>query len=409
MRAELLCTTLLLWGAALLYTQPLAHRAHYAQRMALWLPVLLPLRWLMAELCAPLDSFLPDFGSTLLVSAIIATCTQLRWMAVLYCMAWSMVTAHAAQELYLLLVGNAVLPAAPWLMPALALPLYLLLWATLARHMPSGDQYDIGPRQLSSALLLSLLFEMLYKIIALDPSVHEPAVLPALFAQAYCLTLLYLQTELFKKSAMQKELDALNLLYDLQKKQYRAARRNVQLIYRKCHELKMQIAALRAAPETLPEETLQQAEGAVRLVDAAMNTGNDVLDVVLTEKALACEDKQIAMNCVADGAALDFMEPTDLYALFSSALDNAIEAVEGLEVSRRLIDVLIEARQGFVAINIINPLGPAFAGEGTGRPGGYGLKGIRRIVRQYGGMLDIKTEDGFFTLRAVLPQGGALH
>lgn len=63
-----------------------------------------------------------------------------------------------------------------------------------------------------------------------------------MLTQFYCVTLLYLQTELFKKAAMQKEMDALNLLYDRQRKQYQIARQNVQIINRKCHELKVQIA-----------------------------------------------------------------------------------------------------------------------------------------------------------------------
>ena len=70
-------------------------------------------------------------------------------------------------------------------------------------------------------------------------------VAPAFLTQLYCLTLLYLQTELFKKSAMQKEMDTLNLLYERQRQQYQIARQNVQIINRKCHELKVQIADLR--------------------------------------------------------------------------------------------------------------------------------------------------------------------
>ena len=59
------------------------------------------------------------------------------------------------------------------------------------------------------------------------------------------LTLLYFQTEVFKLSAMQKEMDTLNLLYERQREQYQVARQNVQIINKRCHELKLQIAALR--------------------------------------------------------------------------------------------------------------------------------------------------------------------
>ena len=77
-----------------------------------------------------------------------------------------------------------------------------------------------------------------------------------MLTQFYCVTLLYLQTELFKKAAMQKEMDALNLLYDRQRKQYQIARQNVQIINRKCHELKVQIADLRRLQ---PDEAATQS------------------------------------------------------------------------------------------------------------------------------------------------------
>ena len=35
--------------------------------------------------------------------------------------------------------------------------------------------------------------------------------------------------------------------------------------------------------------------------------------------------KRQRLTCVADGTALDFLEATDLYGLFSIAMDNAIE------------------------------------------------------------------------------------
>ena len=152
-------------------------------------------------------------------------------------------------------------------------------------------------------------------------------VAPAFLTQLYCLTLLYLQTELFKKSAMQKEMDTLNLLYERQRQQYQIARQNVQIINRKCHELKVQIADLRRLnPDAAQEKDLNEAERAVQRYDANADTGNEVLDVVLTEKSMHCEARHITLNCVADGSAVAFVEPGDLYTLFSNALDQAIDA-----------------------------------------------------------------------------------
>lgn len=115
-----------------------------------------------------------------------------------------------------------------------------------------------------------------------------------LIGQFYFITLLYFQSELFKKSAMEKEMNELNLLYERQRQQYQVARQNVQ------------IANLRKlSPEAVPQERIDEAERAARLYDANRNTGTEVLDVVLTEKSLLCESRGIQLNAVANGMKLE--------------------------------------------------------------------------------------------------------
>ena len=69
----------------------------------------------------------------------------------------------------------------------------------------------------------------------------------------------------------------------------------------------------------------------MQIYSAIVRTGNEILDTILTEKSLICENSGIHISCVADGSLLAFMNPVDLYTLFGNALDNAIEAVRKLE------------------------------------------------------------------------------
>ena len=83
----------------------------------------------------------------------------------------------------------------------------------------------------------------------------------------------------------------------------------------------------RLNPDAAKEEAdPNEAERAVQRDHANADTGNEVLDVVLTEKSMHCEARHITLNCVADGSAVAFVEPGDLHALFSNALDQAIDA-----------------------------------------------------------------------------------
>ena len=76
------------------------------------------------------------------------------------------------------------------------------------------------------------------------------------------------------------------------------------------------------------------------IYDNIYQTGNDALDLVLTEKSLLCDEYNIKLSSMIDGAALDFMNTTDVYALFGNLLDNAIESVmKEPDEEKRIISV----------------------------------------------------------------------
>lgn len=87
-------------------------------------------------------------------------------------------------------------------------------------------------------------------------------------------------------------------------------------------------------------------EQEIRSYEAQNKTGNEVLDTILTSKSLYCQQHGITLTCVADGAALDFMDTMDLCSLFGNALDNAIESVEKLPDSeQRLIHLVVTRKR----------------------------------------------------------------
>lgn len=73
--------------------------------------------------------------------------------------------------------------------------------------------YNIGPRQLTSAFFIGILFMFQAALLSGGDMVKTPRslVITVMIGQFYFLTLLYFQTEVFKLSAMQKEMDTLNL------------------------------------------------------------------------------------------------------------------------------------------------------------------------------------------------------
>lgn len=355
-----------------------------------------------------------------LIAAMIYTCVQLRVSETVYLAIWSLLTSQfvmnawrcwrmfSRERLHLAsygTVGMVVFYAAAYLIAAL----------TIARVMPAKGKYYIGPRQLTLALICLFFFEVCDYMMASIPRAHGDVFysMALVFAQFYCLTLLYVQTELFKKSAMARELVAMELLMKQQESQYALSRENIDLINRKCHDLKHQVRALRTMEgEESKEKYLSELEQSMEIYGAIVKTGNEVLDTILSEKSLLCQASGITINCVVDGSRLSFINSADLYAIMGNAIDNAMEAV-GTFAKRemRLIDIAIYTRDKFLVINITNPLdrelrfrnGLPVSTKSKNGYHGFGLRSIRHNVRQYGGHISVTAEGGSFELKMVIP------
>ena len=422
---ELIRYGLLYWCAMTAFCLPLRRRENFKVRLAvslLPLTLLTPLYSLVFRSCFPgeqwMASLLVFTISILLLAGLVAFCVETDWSGAVYCAVWCVISAQLISELWnvliwflrerFLIAGTCPERTLSGSLCALAFTAAccVLLRYTIARSMPFHKMYHVGPRQMSSALVLGLMFTGMFVFLMGKNRAGEPlsTVGIEVVCQFYCLTLMYLQTELFKKSAMQKEMDTLNLLYDRQRQQYQIARQNVQIINRRCHELKVQIADLRKlGVDAAFQKSLDEAETAARLYDAGANTGNEVLDVVLTEKTLLCESRKIQLNAVADGSCLRSFEPSDLYALFANALDHAIEsAVHIQQQERRSIDLLVCVRQNFVVINVISPEREVQMGDN--RTLNYEIKVIKRIVQKYKGTLTTEARNGFFAVKIIFPQ-----
>ena len=256
---SLLVCGIQLWGAALTYWLPLRHSPHFWQRALLCLIPSIPLSTFLLWVDYTPSSLFLRAGAYILFCMwmIFAShsCTQLDWSGANYCAIWGILSALTTFELWQLLVWclaqvNIFLPldqpSALLLQLLFFAAAYCLLRVTVAHSMPYEGSYHIGPRQQISAIILGGMFVLLFLTMqtVTNSGVSQETsifiVVPLALCQLYCITLLYLQTELFKKAAMEKEMNSLNMLYERQRQQYQVAKRNVQIINRKCHELKVQ-------------------------------------------------------------------------------------------------------------------------------------------------------------------------
>ena len=231
----------------------------------------------------------------------------------------------------------------------------------------------------------------------------------SMFDMVCCLFLLTLQCEIARKESEQQNNEILKHVLYQQKQQMKISRETMELINIKCHDIKNQIAMLGSH---VPQEEISELKRAINIYDMTFKTGNEALDVLMVEKLMVCENKNIRFDCMAEGRNLDFMKQSDIYSLFGNAVDNAIEAVDRIaNPEKRCISVKVRMEKGMLMIHFEN----FYEGEMTFTNGlpqttkqdkryhGFGMKSIRMITEKYHGYLSVKAEQGIFTLNILLP------
>lgn len=405
-----------LWISCLVFLLPLRRKTHFKVRLilsgAVCVLILSGVYYLIENLTdwsywgqVPL-LFITYFSAVL----IFYNCVKGKGFGLWYCGVWGTMTFLLVLETSYVLCSPLLGDLGNWLLKILfSVAVNVAIGLTLARWMPEKGQYQTGPRQMVSAWVFCIMSENLFIYAKVDPG----AALFNIVLQFYCITLLYLQSALFKKSSMRKELETIQLLWHQQKGQYQLSKETIELINHKCHDLKHQVQAIRVVKDEKERETyLEKIEKSVQIYSAIVRTGNEILDTILTEKSLICENSGIHINCVADGSLLAFMNPVDLYTLFGNALDNAIEAVRKLESKeKRVIDIMLYERQSFLMLQIVNPMcgevkfedGLPLTTKAKNGYHGYGMKSMLHTIQKYEGHLTTEVKNGCFYFNVMLP------
>lgn len=120
-------------------------------------------------------------------------------------------------------------------------------------------------------------------------------------------------------------------------------------------------------------------------------TKNKFLDCILNKYTIQCNSLKISFDINIKTANLSFMDNTDLTALMSNLLDNAISAAD--KSTERKIELSVNKAYGMAALTCINScdVKPTVKGRELRttkeEPGyhGIGTKSIKKIVKKYNG------------------------
>ena len=221
-----------------------------------------------------------------------------------------------------------------------------------------------------------------------------------------CVSLLILMSEIMRRRSIADDNEIMAGIISNSEKMRLMTEKNIDLINRKCHDLKHQMAALRLSDGALKDESLKKIEEAVNIYDSTIVTGSRVLDSLFMDKGLSCREQEIILNVCLDGTKFTFMSAVDLYVLFGNALDNAIESCITEDKVNRQINVSSSLKGGLLCVGIENSCSknikfknglPLTRKENNGYHG-FGTGSIKHIVEKYGGEVTFAVYDGFFCL-----------
>lgn len=218
-----------------------------------------------------------------------------------------------------------------------------------------------------------------------------------------------------KTSEYYKELHRSNTQYIERELEYFETYKHAQTDIRKFrHDMKHHISRMQQlcsdADITAVKEYLHTLQDQwAETAEILYQTGDTNVDAILNAKVQQMRRENIGFSLSGAFTGKLSLSPFDLCAVFSNALDNAIEANRSImDAGRKSISLSIRKSHAFYIITIENPLGsrplPDFKTTKQDRTDhGFGLVSIKEKVRKNGGSVTIHADDRRFLLEIFLP------
>lgn len=289
---------------------------------------------------------------------------------------------------------------------ALCAAVYVTLYFIFVRRLKKGENFIIYNKAqvVISSIVLSITVYISFfgAVYSIKNDLPVLLIVICLFSIFSCVLGILLEFSLFTMKKGETELAIVKHMLHQAKQQYVETKENIDIINIKCHDLRHQLSTLHGK---IDEDELSRISEAVNIYDGNFKTGNDALDVVLTENGLRCREKGVRLTCLMDGAVLNKMKQSDIYSLFGNAIENALESVQGLDNGRKVISISEIKRDKLVNIRIENYYDGTIVFE-DGLPvtrkdknyHGFGMKSMKLIAEKYGGQIGASINGDIFRL-----------
>ena len=208
-----------------------------------------------------------------------------------------------------------------------------------------------------------------------------------------------------RETARRTEARLLAQRNELAQDSYKALRRQNEQVMMLRHDMMKHFQVLR---QTVTDEKsaayLDELIGENEKIRPVVQSGNEMLDVILDSKLSAAADAGIAVK-IARMKAPDKLTLSDaeLCSLVMNLLDNAVEGASAPGVERPYIKLDFSVKEHFFAISCKNSTTMEHIQKETAPGRGLGLKIIKQIVARYDDLLETEYGTDYYSVKLAIP------
>lgn len=208
------------------------------------------------------------------------------------------------------------------------------------------------------------------------------------------------------------ELEAIKMQNKIQSNHYEEL--NSKYIETQCmiHDIEKHVSAIESLSKrrnfSEADQYTEKLRDELKRYKNIFECSNKILSAVMSQKISTAESKGITVTTDIENLTLDFMDETDITAIFANLMDNAIEACEEVEKTK-LISIKMCRINNFIYIDAMNSFSGNLSKSNekyiTTKNGhkGYGIVSIKMAVEKYNGYMITEQENGNFISEIVIP------
>lgn len=207
--------------------------------------------------------------------------------------------------------------------------------------------------------------------------------------------------ELLVKNSLLEQEQCMNLKYlegiEMQNEKYR----------RIMHDVRKHLQVLKhleSVDETYCREMIRTLDDGERNFKCT----NHILNIIINDKLLSCEQKGIDFQIDMDDVELAFMNKMDITTIFLNLLNNAVEACDEIEAKKRYIAFKVKNIKGNIVVIIKNSCkengSEKFVESVSTKRGhmGLGITNVRMALENYESNLILEQEGEEFTAKFII-------